>query len=47
MPPSIAADLRPCADGSAVCTALVAYTAAVAQTGTDGRTDRRTDRQTE
>jgi len=51
MHPPIAADLRPCADGSAVRTSLVAYRAAALpiaygaagrrQLGqTDGRTDR-------
>jgi len=46
MPPPIAADLRPCADGSAVRTALMACRAAalpVAAYGAAG-TDRRTDR---
>jgi len=42
MPPPIAADLRPCADGSAVRTALVACSAAVAQAQV-GQTDRQTD----
>ena len=44
MPPPIAADLRPCADGSAVRTALVAWPRRGAprwdrHTETDGRTD--------
>ena len=38
-PPPIAVDLRPCADGSVVRTALVGPT--------DGQTDRRTDGQTD
>ena len=54
VPPPIAADLRPCADGSAVRTALAACRAGVAPRPavgrlgylgqTDGRTDKQTDR---
>ena len=45
MPPSIAADLRPCADGSAVRTALVAWPRRC--TPSWPRCDRQTDRQTD
>ena len=45
MPPPIAADLRPCADGSAVRTALVAWPRRCAPSWP--RWDRQTDRQSD
>jgi len=49
MPPPIAADLRPCADGSADRTVLVVGAARLAGLGVArlGQWDRQTDRQTD